>query len=1375
MLLTAWGAANAQSMAGYTLDATIGTYEEITDGTVIPFVLEDSASMASFADSTLWLELDDYVFIGDSVAYTSDFVAQGMPIGFDFEFDGEMMNQFVFAPNGHIILGKDSVELVEVVGRGYNALTSSWDCINVVGMAQYAGHYASLDTEFSYKVVGESPNRELVVQSKDLVICYQFNWDDVPTNIQIVQYQIRLVEGTNEVKLVYNDWDRSESSYSYSQSTRIGIKADPSNLATVASASGSWNEGVSLTSDDSYLTYSSSYYPSNGLTYTFTPGGACEAPSAQATDLELSTTSIRASGEFTATADADHYLVVMSIGALTEIPTDGVTYSAADSIGNGHVVTWTTDTTFATSDATADALIGSTEYTFNIFAANSFCSGGVTYNTTPLTGSIYTLPAAPTALTVGDVDKTYIEVTAEANAAGDQVIIAYTTEVYTNAWGQDLEYGAFGTPTTDLAVGDSIDGGGYIMYIGEAGTAKIEGLLEDETYHFWAWSYDPDLGISTEGIYVNDHTAGSIPFVADFTEPYVAMPFGWSYECLTSVGAATAGRISTYDGVYITISAADAANGSVFTLTSPWVYLNEDAIGHRVLYDYNMQRYASWSWSAYNTWAEQDSLVLQVSTDGVNYIDFANVNYTNNGQQSASTSFISTSGDLDEYAGEKVKFRVYWRSTASVRMYLNNFEIEEVLACDYPTNVTTSDVVGSSATIGWTSEADLWEIQYKAVDSDEWSSPIEASTNPYTITGLPGNTDMEVQVRTKCSLTEVSNWSKSGTFTSGYSVPFSYTFNSATSLPDAWTLASGELTDSTTFGTDNSLYFGYTYTFRSYYLYEYASTGVNDWLLSPVVDLGDGSVNYNYTFDLFNYSLSSDSTETYNVVVSTDGGKTFSKDNIAGTITHDELPSSYGQQEYTISLKGYTGTVQVGLYIESTEAASYMFIFSAGIEASCASDIVAQTDTITAESAIVSWTSDAEEFLVFSRLAGETTKDYSTTTDKFIELEGLEPRTAYEVGITKMCEVGDTAAVTIVSFTTTAPDACEGATEISATATQYTATLSWVAEAMTYNVRLREKGTETWSEASTTELSYTFSGLSAETTYEYAVQTVCSDYEGDYSDWSETAEVTTMPITCFAPDDITVETTHKAATVTWTGDADSYEVNYREGSSGDWTGVETVDGNELTIEDLTDETIYSLRIKSICSETDESSWSSTVSFTTASIPECVVPSDLTASNIDVNSVTLSWSADESNLTWDVRYRASISTTYAYEYGLEATTCDVTDLEEETAYIWSVMATCDEARTSAWATQGSWSTISGINSTSVSELGVFVSQGVLNVINTENLWIKQMDIYTINGKLVNSQVIEAGENILMPLNSDNAQLIVRLVGNGWSESYTIIVK
>ncbi len=79
--------------------------------------------------------------------------------------------------------------------------------------------------------------------------------------------------------------------------------------------------------------------------------------------------------------------------------------------------------------------------------------------------------------------------------------------------------------------------------------------------------------------------------------------------------------------------------------------------------------------------------------------------------------------------------------------------------CDVPTGLHSTTVENETITIAWDANADVnsWNIQYRPVGGSLGSAT--SNTNSYTITGLTGHTNYEIQVQANCGDGNVSDWS----------------------------------------------------------------------------------------------------------------------------------------------------------------------------------------------------------------------------------------------------------------------------------------------------------------------------------------------------------------------------------------------------------------------------------------------------------------------------------------------------------------------------------------------------------------------------------------------------------------------------------------
>ena len=884
--------AQAQVIPAYSFESSQGTYNEITGGTVI---------------NTAGLSTEDFdakVFGADGSAVSNPGTVAGIDIGFTFKYNNEDMTKFVVYTNGSIQLGAGDISVSP--SGFYNNYTN---VPNYLGVNAIRGVTKNESTEISYQVVGSAPNRELVIQWKNLV--HKMSWFG-EDNFITGNHQIRLSEADGTVTFVYGVWTPAEG-LTASTYYKHGLGGGTSDNFMLIS--GTYSAPVAnTTSTTAGIETGTGLVPSNGLTFKFKTPPPCQAPTAQPTGLTLEASTTKINGSFTATDAADHYLVVYSTSPITATPADGVAYKAGDAIAEGDnapkVLAYTNGTTFTANSG----ISGSTKYYFAVFSANSLCLGGPIFLlSNPLKGEVSTMPAAPASLTATTTDLTTVKLTAQANALGDKVVIAQTDKAQLNGIEQMLETGEFGIPSGTLAVGSEIDGGGKVIFVGNPSEAiTVEGLNENSAYFFRAWSVDANGQYSTTTTDIATATGGSVPYIPDFSQfspyNYDYMP-GWNDDGSFYIQEDQSG--SKY--IQCNPSYVDTDKGTEVTTLTPWIQLAEGT--NRVMFDLNMISPGRWA-SPY-VWNEDDIMQIQVSEDGETFTPIYTINDDNAPTFETTSSTISCSAAFNQFAGKKVRLRIYFKIFSNMRANIYNFTVEQKKAVDYPTNVAVKEISGGNVTLTWESSNDPaetdWAIRYKKSGDSEWSDNVNVSgTAEATLTGLSGLTPYEAQV---CAIKgeQVSDWSKSVSFTTGLAIPFEDTF--AEGNQAGWTTMHGALaSEGTTLEEGGSWNYN---NWRHNMIYSPYSTPCDDWLISPTLDLGDGSKSYTISYDIqHNYGNAEAQGVTYQIVVSKDNGTTWSTADVVASFSGSDIPDEATESKiYAANLKGITGKVKIGFYI----------------------------------------------------------------------------------------------------------------------------------------------------------------------------------------------------------------------------------------------------------------------------------------------------------------------------------------------------------------------------------------------------------------------------------------------------------------------------
>jgi hypothetical protein len=173
----------------------------------------------------------------------------------------------------------------------------------------------------------------------------------------------------------------------------------------------------------------------------------------------------------------------------------------------------------------------------------------------------------------------------------------------------------------------------------------------------------------------------------------------------------------------------------------------------------------------------------------------------------------------------------------------------------------------------------------------------------------------------------------------------------------------------------------------------------------------------------------------------------------------------------------------------------------------------------------------------------------------------------------------------------------------------HSATISWVdniADHDAWVVYYKPSSSTVWSTADADATSIELTGLYPETQYDVYVITNCG-YEVENPDATQTIHFQTA-VACPAPTGLAVSSiSTDEATITWTGTADSYNVEY--GEAGFTPGEGTPDvalTNSITLSDLTPSTSYTIYVNADCTEAGDS-LSATISltFSTTQIPTSI--------------------------------------------------------------------------------------------------------------------------------------------------------------------------
>lgn len=332
---------------------------------------------------------------------------------------------------------------------------------------------------------------------------------------------------------------------------------------------------------------------------------------------------------------------------------------------------------------------------------------------------------------------------------------------------------------------------------------------------------------------------------------------------------------------------------------------------------------------------EPNDFEVLLSTTGTSPADFSNTLLANT--SCSNTSYQEILIDLSSYTGTVyIAIHVPNGGLDGYYLYIDDFIIEAIPTCPDPSGLSAGSILGTQAELSWTDNAgaSLWDIELGTSGFSPSGTPTQTGvSNPYTYTGLSATTDYEYYVRANCGGGDYSNWVGPFAFTTACGTitpPWLEEF--ASYLPNCWSETAGTL------AAPSSL----SGTTSDWYSEDFANTGTNpsaviniwgtskdEWLISPSIDLGSGTTDYQLEFDLALTDYGSSATpetdgldDKFAVVISMDNGATWTSANTLQLWDNAGSPSVYNNISHTgehviIDLTGYTGIVQFGFYGES--------------------------------------------------------------------------------------------------------------------------------------------------------------------------------------------------------------------------------------------------------------------------------------------------------------------------------------------------------------------------------------------------------------------------------------------------------------------------
>jgi len=311
--------------------------------------------------------------------------------------------------------------------------------------------------------------------------------------------------------------------------------------------------------------------------------------------------------------------------------------------GSGHFLS-------VTPNATPSLSTVSSTTANNSIASNTGLFNGTLYTFTPPSG-----PLNPTTFTATTANSTEIDLSWAKNPANDNVMVAWNTS------------NTFGTPAsgTSYSAGNTITGGGTVLYNGDQTTFNHTPVLSNTTYYYKAWSVDGTFAYSTGKIANATTPCGKniiYPFTQNFEGSVPPTADCWSEVRTPSSSYGWGSSAGGYSGNCAAFETANNPSGNQSKLITP--VLDLSGLSSACLKFYFRNSYGG------------DFSVL-LSTDGGN--TYPNILWSGLTGQSTWTEKLK---DISAYTGAGYdNVRIAFQGTSNYNVdyiYLDNVVVEEI-------------------------------------------------------------------------------------------------------------------------------------------------------------------------------------------------------------------------------------------------------------------------------------------------------------------------------------------------------------------------------------------------------------------------------------------------------------------------------------------------------------------------------------------------------------------------------------------------------------------------------------------------------------------------------------------------------------------------
>lgn len=355
-----------------------------------------------------------------------------------------------------------------------------------------------------------------------------------------------------------------------------------------------------------------------------------------------------------------------------------------------------------------------------------------------------------------------------------------------------------------------------------------------------------------------------------------------------------------------------------------------------------------------------------------------------------------------------------------------------------------------------------------------------------------------------------------------------------------------------------------------------------------------------------------------------------------------------------------------------------------------------QVDSVTTNTAAISWMSNASNFgyeVRYAMIGGNFT--VVPTTSSFTVLQNLAAGTCYTVNVRTVCSpngstTGNVSSwsppITFCTDSIVVPNCPTPMGVQTDSIGSNFAVVSWMSNGTNfgYEVRYNDPNTPASDTLFTNSSSIVLQNLAANTCYNVEVRTICGTgpIGNIFSPWSTLIRFCTDSIVvqpCPVPMGVQADsTTTNLAFLSWMGNATNFGYEVRYAVPGTAYTTMTVGVNpSVVLQNLMAGTCYTFNVRTICDTSNFSAWSTPVTFCTDSIANTpCLPTRNTYTNMNATFGLFTWDPVPGAISYRVRFRVFNDTTFYTSLYTVDTAAFYQGFTPGTCYEYNVLTQCD---------------------------------------------------------------------------------------------------